>query len=97
MKFNWNSVNEIDDKVRKRCIDLEYKLRPRITHFLMKRLEQECSGDFSCFYFDVDLEKFYVSIARPTPLRLKRKIAADFDLEINQNFISELIPLYKTG
>ena len=97
MKFNWNSVHEIDDRVKKFCIDLEYKLRPRITHFLMARLENECSGDFSCFYFDVDLEKLYVTIARPTPLELKRKIASEFDLEINQNFINDLLPLLRTA
>lgn len=92
MKFNWNSVHEIDDKVTKFCIELEYKLRPKITHFLMAHLEKECSGDFSCFYFDVDLEKLYVTIARPTPLELKMKIAPEFDREINQNFISDLLP-----
>ncbi|MGB5237155.1 MAG: hypothetical protein WBN59_05930 [Flavobacteriaceae bacterium] len=93
MKFNWNSVYEFDDKVKKFCIDLEYKLRPRITHFLMAHMEKECSGDFSCFYFDVDLEKLYVTIARPTPLEFKRKIAAEFDREINQNFTNNLLPL----
>ena len=97
MKFNWISVNEVDQKVKKLCIDIEYKLRPKITSFLMSRLEQECGGDFSCFHFDVDLEKQYVSIVRPTPLKYKRRIAIDFDREINQNFISELIPLLRAG
>ena len=97
MKFNWYSENEFDEKLKKLCIDLEYKLRPKITHFLMTHLEQECYGDFSCFYFDVDLENLHVSIARPTPLKLKRKIAKDFNQEINQNFISALIPVLKAG
>ena len=97
MKFNWISVNEVDEKVKKLCIDIEYKLRPKITRFLMSKLEQECGGDFSCFHFDVDLEKQNVSIARPTPLKYKRRIAIDFDREINQNFISELIPLLRAG
>ena len=97
MKFNWNSVNEVDDKVKKFCIDLEYKLRPKITHFLMARLEQECGGDFSCFYFDVDIENLYVSIARPTPIKYKRIIAREFDREINQDFINELIPTLKAS
>ncbi len=92
MKFNWNSANEIDEKVQKFCIDLEYKLRPKITYFLMAHLEKECCGDFSCFYFDVDLEKLYVTIARPTPLKFKRRIASEFDRVINQNFINELLP-----
>ena len=97
MKFNWNTVNEVDEKVQKFCIDLEYKLRPKITHFLMTHLELECGGDFSCFYFDVDLENYSVTIARPTPFKLKRKIAADFDLEINQNFMVDLIPAMKAS
>ncbi len=97
MKFNWKTVNEFDDKVQKLCIDLEYKLRPKITHFLMTRLEQECSGDFSCFHFDVDLENFYVSIARPTPLKYKKIIATEFDLEINQNFINHLLPALRAS
>ena len=97
MKFNWKSVNEVDEKVKKFCIDLEYKLRPKITHFLMARLEQECQGDFSCFYFDVDLENLYVSIASPTPVKYKRIIAREFDREINQEFIGELIPTLKAS
>ena len=97
MKFNWISVNEVDDKVKKFCIDLEYKLRPKITHFLMVRLEQECGGDFSCFYFDVDIENLYVRIARPTPIKYKRIIAREFDREINQDFINELIPTLKAS
>ena len=97
MKFNWNSVNEVDERFKKLCIDIEYKLRPKITKFLMSRLEQECGGDFSCFYFDVDVEKMVVSIARPTPLKYKRIIATDFDREINQNFINELIPVLRAG
>ncbi|MGI9547585.1 MAG: hypothetical protein ACR2MM_10135 [Flavobacteriaceae bacterium] len=97
MKFNWNSVNEIDETVKKFCIDLEYKLRPKITHFLMARLEQDCNGDFSCFHFDVDVEKIYVTIVRPTPLKYKRRIASEFELEINQQFINELYPALRAG
>ena len=97
MKFTWTSVNQVDERVKKLRIDLEYKLRPKITRFLMARLENECCGDFSCFYFDVDLEKMHVSIVRPTPLKYKRIIASDFDREINQDFIPQLIPVLKAG
>ena len=97
MKFNWKSVDDVDDKVKKFYIDLEYKLRSKITHFLMARLEKECSGDFSCFYFDVDIDNKYVAIVRPTPLKYKRIIASEFDEEINQNFINELIPTLKAS
>jgi hypothetical protein len=97
MKFNWNSVHEIDDSVWKFCIDLEYKLRPKITYFLMAHLENECCGDFSCFHFDVDLEKQKITIARPTPLKFKRRIAAEFDRFIKQNFINEQLAQLKAG
>ncbi len=97
MKFNWTSVNEVDESFKKLCIDLEYKLRPKITRFLMARLENECGGDFSCFHFDVDIEKMVVSIVRPTPLKFKRIIATEFEKEINQNFIAELIPVLRAG
>ena len=97
MKFNWKSVNEVDEKAKKFRIDLEYKLRTKIMHFLMSRLEQECNGDFSCFYFDVDVENLYISIVRPTPLKYKRIIATEFEQEINQNFINELIPTLKAS
>ena len=97
MKFNWKSVNEVDEKAKKFRIDLEYKLRPEITRFLMARLEQECLGDFSCFYFEVDVENLYVSIVRPTPLKYKRIIAREFDREINQDFINDLIPTLKAS
>ena len=97
MKFNWNTVNVVDDKFRRICIDLEYKLRPKITHFLVKHLEDDCGGDYSCFHFDVDVENLYISIARPTPIKYKRKILAAFEREINQDFISGLNPIPKAG
>lgn len=81
MKFNWISEQEIDDTLRKSCIELEYRLRPRITRFLMDRLEYECQGDFSSFHFDVDLNLRRLHINSKTPLTLARKIMADFQEE----------------
>ncbi len=87
MKFNWISNAEADDTLKKFCIDLEYQLRPKITRFLMERLEPECCGDFSCFYFDVNLETRQISIANKTPVKYTRRIALDFDREINQRTV----------
>ncbi|MBT8321283.1 MAG: hypothetical protein KJO90_06390 [Eudoraea sp.] len=81
MKFNWISEKEIDDSLKKFCIDLEYHLRPRITRFLMERLELECEGDFSSFYFDVDLTSEKLRIGPKTPLSLTQKIIFDFQSE----------------
>ena len=83
MKFNWISEKEIDDTLRKFCIELEYRLRPRITRFLMERVELECRGDFSSFHFDVDLNAEQLRIGENTPFQLAGKIAADFQREFN--------------
>ncbi len=84
MKFNWISEREIDDSLRKFCIELEYRLRPRITRFLMERLEYECRGDFSSFHFDVDLNLGQLRIGKNTPVQLTNKIALDFQKEFNR-------------
>ncbi|MBT8222004.1 MAG: hypothetical protein KJN96_02420 [Eudoraea sp.] len=84
MRFNWISEREIDDSLRKFCIELEYSLRPRITRFLMERLEYECRGDFSSFHFDVDLNLGQLRIGKNTPMRLTKKIASDFRKEFNR-------------
>jgi hypothetical protein len=83
MRFNWISEKEIDDSLRELCIDLEYRLRPRLTRFLMDHLDNECEGDFSSFYFDVDLTSGKLCISRKTPLGLTQKIAADFHREFS--------------
>ncbi|MEO1485869.1 MAG: hypothetical protein AAFU57_08985 [Bacteroidota bacterium] len=83
MKFNWVISGETDAAVKRACIDLEYRLRPRITKFLMSRLDAECCGNFSCFYFDVDLENKNVSISEKTPKDYIDQIRDDFEIEIN--------------
>ncbi|MEL6304137.1 MAG: hypothetical protein AAGL29_02555 [Bacteroidota bacterium] len=83
MKFNWVISGETDAAVKRACIDLEYRLRPRITKFLMSRLDEECCGNFSCFYFDVDLENKNVSISEKTPKDYIDQIRDDFEIEIN--------------
>jgi hypothetical protein len=49
----------------------------------MARLEKECSGDFSCFHFDVDLITNNIRISPKTPARFSRIIEGDFEREIN--------------
>ena len=73
----------MDESIKRYCIDLEYQLRPKITRFLMARLEKECSGDFSCFQFDVDLVTKNIRISPRTPSRFARMIRRDFEREIN--------------
>ena len=49
----------------------------------MSRLDAECCGNFSCFYFDVDLENKNVSISEKTPKDYIDQIRDDFEIEIN--------------
>ncbi|MEL6917617.1 MAG: hypothetical protein AAFO99_07780 [Bacteroidota bacterium] len=83
MKFNWIGTESVKDDIKKFCIDLEYELRPKITRFLMLRLENECCGDFSCFHFDVNMDTMQITISEKTPKEYIQKIQSDFELEIN--------------
>nr|WP_299345834.1 hypothetical protein [Allomuricauda sp.] len=83
MKFNWIISGKNNAEKQKACIDLEYRLRPKITRFLMDRLDSECCGNFSCFHFDVDMKNQWVWISPKTPQDYTEKIKADFDREIN--------------
>ncbi|WP_435623150.1 hypothetical protein [Flagellimonas sp.] len=82
MKFNW--INREDDTLTKKvCIDLEYRLRPRITKFLLSKYDSDFLIDFSKFYFDVDLKNQWIWISEKTPLDYTERIKEDFDIEIN--------------
>ena len=83
MKFNRIFSKQTDQDQKKRCIELEYQLRLKITKFLMQRLEHECDGDFSCFCFDVDLSNNWVQISENTPKNYIVQIKEAFDIEIN--------------
>lgn len=83
MKFNWIISKTADQDQKKRSIELEYLLRPKITRFLLERFENECDGDFSNFYFDVDVITERVWINNNTPQSYIEKLKIDFDLIIN--------------
>lgn len=85
MTFNWILGQDADPAHQKLCIDLEYRLRPRITRFLMERLERELQGDFSSFHFDVDLVRREVRISEKTPSKYVQRIGCDFMKEIGVN------------
>ncbi|WP_146129885.1 hypothetical protein [Flagellimonas meridianipacifica] len=76
-------TKQTDSSIKRACIDLEYRLRPRITKFLMSRLEAECCGDFTCFHFDVDIKNQWIWISEKTPQDYIERIKEDFDIEIN--------------
>ena len=83
MKFNWIYSKDADDSQKKRCIDLEYQLRPRITRYLLEKFDAECGGDFSNFYFDVDVNTERVAVSKMTPVHLAKKLTIDFEEIIN--------------
>jgi hypothetical protein len=83
MNFNWILSNPADQAEKKRCVELEYSLRPKITKFLLERFENECDGDFSSFHFDIDMVTERVWVNRKTPLELIQKLNTEFDLVIN--------------
>lgn len=79
--FNWILERDSDTALQRRCVELEYRLRPRITRFLMERLERDLRGDFSGFYFDVDLVRQEIRISERTPAEYARRVADDFVME----------------
>lgn len=82
MTFNWIPDGTPDDTFTRRCIELEYRLRPRITRFLLERLGPEHKDDFSIFHFDVDFKRREIRISKETPREYLPKIALDFMKEI---------------
>jgi len=83
VKFNWIFSKKADQNQKKRCIELEYSLRPKITRFLLERFENECGGDFSSFYFDVDVLTERVWVNTRTPQEFIEKLGSDFDFIVN--------------
>ena len=83
MNFNWIISKTADQDQKKRRIELEYALRPRLTKYLLERFENECCGDFSCFYFDVDVHTERVWVNNNTPHEFIEKLSTDFDVVIN--------------
>lgn len=83
MKFNWILSDHADSSAKRACIDMEYRLRPKITKFLLSKFDGDCCTDFSCFHFDLDMKNQWVWISDKTPADHIEKIRIDFDTEIN--------------
>lgn len=78
MTFNWILDQHAATLDRRICIDLEYRLRPKITRFLMEHFERELRGDFSDFCFDVDLIRNEIRFSEQTPIEYIRKVTVAF-------------------
>ncbi len=85
MKFNWILKEGKDEQLKRFCVDLEYSLRPKITRFLLDRVDNECKGDFSCFHFDVNMISKRITLSEKTPAKYLHLIKADFESEINHD------------
>ena len=57
----------------------------KMTKYLMERFESEYCGDFSCFYFDVDMFSKVISISPKTPPRFRLIALKDFDYFVNED------------
>ncbi|MBA4746847.1 MAG: hypothetical protein H2058_16500 [Muricauda sp.] len=88
MTFNWVFSGDDNPAMQRICIDLEYSLRPRIMRFLLSRLDVDT--DFSCFHFNVDVDKKWVSISDKTPKEYVSKILTGFDQVINGSSFSSV-------
>ncbi|MFX0555240.1 hypothetical protein ACOCEA_00480 [Maribacter sp. CXY002] len=84
MTFNWIITPDTNEEQKERYLHLEYQLRHKITKYLLERLENECEGDFSSFYFDVDMLTKKKSISEQTPLKYRKILLPDFDQEISK-------------
>ena len=78
MTINWILGDEVEETLHHYCVELEYKLRPKIVKFLISRLDPDCSVDFSCFQFDIDIEGRSIGISNTTPHQYYSLIEADF-------------------
>ena len=85
MHFHWILKGEEDQAAQKDLIDLEYRLRPRITRFIMDRLGFDCCDDFSCFHFDVDMVRREIRISDKTPAEYQELLCVGFREKISAN------------
>ena len=83
VNFNWIITDQADHNLKRRCIELEYELRPKLTRFLLDHFEAACGGDFSSFHFDVEVASGYVTFSQKTPEKFRLMAARAFDLQIN--------------
>ncbi len=88
MTFNWITGREIDEKLHRLCIELEYEFRPKIIKFLIANFDMECCSDFSCFHFNVDLVSKKVTLSDDTPLLYLQQIKPDFNKKMEMALAS---------
>ncbi len=85
MRFNWIVSLDTNDEIKKRCLDMEYLLRQKISKFLIGNWD-DLMDDFDHLVFDVDMVTKEIKISNQSPVFLKTVIEKDFYREFNPNF-----------
>ncbi|AYN68893.1 hypothetical protein D1013_16655 [Euzebyella marina] len=82
MKINWIINTNGDETLHQYCVELEYRLRPKIIKFLISRIDPDCCFDFSCFHFDIDVVGRKIQLSKETPKQYYTLIEAEFPKKI---------------
>lgn len=85
MHFHWIFDGNQDQIDQRELIELEYRLRPRITRFIMDTLGFDRCDDFSCFHFDLDMVRREIRISEKTPEEYTKLLRMGFQDEIGAN------------
>lgn len=85
MNFNWITDEANTQELEIKYLDIEYKLRSKITRYLLERLDNECDEDFTSFHFNVDMVHKKITISKKTPAALRIKLVSDFEKEMSCN------------
>ncbi len=62
---------------------MEYRIRPKLFRYLLEHFDQECSGDFSSFSFNVYVASGKIEVAKETPVKYRENSFKNFDAFMN--------------
>ena len=82
MRFNWIVALDTSDEVKKGYLEMEYRLRQRISKFLISNWDH-LIDDFDRLVFDIDLATKEITISNQSPIYLKAVIEQDFYKEFD--------------
>ncbi|TKD61810.1 hypothetical protein [Flavobacterium sp. ASW18X] len=83
MKINWIYNPTTREAQEKKRIELEYLIRPKLFRYLLEHFDQDCSGDFSSFSFNVHIESGKIEVAKETPLKYRENNFKNFEAFMN--------------
>ncbi|GMN10846.1 hypothetical protein MTsPCn9_29900 [Croceitalea sp. MTPC9] len=86
MRFNWIISFDVNDEMKKLCVDMEYLLREKISKFLISNWD-DLMDDFDKLVFDIDMVTKEITISDKSPLHITSIIQDKFYREFNPNFL----------